>query len=60
MTAQGYNVELREYPVGWRANFYWTGTAHSVVVGSAWCSVADTESIEAGSPTRLRPALTAT
>ena len=36
MTAQGYNAELREYPLGWRANFYWTGNAHSIVLGSAW------------------------
>lgn len=36
MTAQGFNVELREFPYGWRANFYDTGTAHSVVLGSAY------------------------
>jgi hypothetical protein len=36
MTAQGHNVEMREYPLGWRVNFYWTGTAHSVITGSAW------------------------
>ncbi len=36
MNAQGFNVELREFPWGWRANFYPAGTAHSVVAGSAW------------------------
>lgn len=36
MTAQEFNVELREFPHGWRANFYVTGTAHSVVFGSAY------------------------
>jgi hypothetical protein len=36
MTAQGFNVELREFPAAWRANFYSTGIAHSIVVGSAW------------------------
>ena len=36
MTAQGFNLELKEYPGGWRANFYHVGTAHSVVLGSAY------------------------
>jgi len=36
MNVQGFNVELREFPYGWRANFYDTGTAHSVVLGSAY------------------------
>ena len=36
MNAQGFNVELREFPNGWRANFYPTGTAHSIVSGTAW------------------------
>lgn len=36
MTAQGFNVELRGFPGAWRANFYPTGNAHSIVVGSAW------------------------
>jgi hypothetical protein len=36
MNAQGHDVELRQYPDGWRANFYWTGRAHSIVMGSAW------------------------
>jgi hypothetical protein len=34
MNRQGFNIELREYPHGWRANFYPAGTAHSIVVGS--------------------------
>lgn len=36
MSAQGFNLELKEFPWGWRANFYPTGIAHSVVVGSAF------------------------
>jgi hypothetical protein len=36
MTAQGYNVEIKEFPEGWRANFYPVGIAHSVVAGSAY------------------------
>ena len=36
MNAQGFNVELKEFPDGWRANFYPVGIAHSVVTGSAW------------------------
>ncbi len=36
MNAQGFNVELKEFPEGWRANFYPVGIAHSVVTGSAW------------------------
>ena len=36
MTAQGFNVELKEFPEGWRANFYPVGIAHSVVAGSAY------------------------
>ena len=35
MNAQGFNVELKEFPDGWRANFYPVGIAHSVVTGSA-------------------------
>jgi predicted MFS family arabinose efflux permease len=38
MTAQGFNLEIREYPHGWRANFYPVGLVHSIVVGSAWAS----------------------
>lgn len=34
--AQGYDVELRQFPHGWRVNVYPSGTAHSVVAGSAW------------------------
>jgi hypothetical protein len=36
MTGQGFNVEVRQFPEGWRANFYPAGVAHSVVCGSAW------------------------
>jgi len=36
MTAQGFNLELKEFPEGWRANFYSVGIAHSVVLGSAY------------------------
>jgi hypothetical protein len=36
MNAQGYNVEMCQFPRGWRVNLYPTGTAHSIVVASAW------------------------
>ena len=36
MHAQGFDVELRQLGDHWRANFYATGMAHSVVYGSAW------------------------
>jgi hypothetical protein len=36
LTRQGLDVELRQFPDGWRANLYPTGTAHSIVVSSAW------------------------
>ncbi len=36
MTAQGFNVELKEFPYGWRASFYAAGLAHSVVLASAY------------------------
>jgi hypothetical protein len=36
LTRQGLDVELRQFPDGWRANPYPTGTAHSIVVASAW------------------------
>lgn len=36
MSAQGFDVELRQYPHAWRASFFPTGIAHSIVLGSAW------------------------
>ena len=36
LTRQGLDVELRQFPRGWRANLYPTGAAHSIVVASAW------------------------
>ena len=36
MHAQGFDVELRQLGEHWRANFYATGMAHSVVYGSGW------------------------
>jgi hypothetical protein len=33
---QGLDVELCQFPTGWRANLYPTRTAHSIVVASAW------------------------
>ena len=36
LTRQGFNVEARQFPEGWRVNFYPAGLAHSVVAGSAW------------------------
>jgi hypothetical protein len=36
MHAHGFDLELRQFPHAWRANFYPTGLAHSIVSGSAW------------------------
>ena len=37
MARQGYDLQLTRYDEqGWRANFYTSGIAHSVVKGSAW------------------------
>jgi hypothetical protein len=36
MTAQGYDLELRQFPHGWSAAFYPGGIAHSIVHGSGW------------------------
>jgi hypothetical protein len=36
LNTQGYDLELRQFPTGWRANLYPTGTAHSIVVATAW------------------------
>jgi hypothetical protein len=36
LTRQGLDLELRQFPHGWRANLYPTGTAHSIVIASAW------------------------
>jgi hypothetical protein len=36
LNARGYHLELRQFARGWRANLYPTGTAHSIVVASAW------------------------
>lgn len=35
MSAQGFDVELRAFPDAWRATFYPTGLAHSIVMGTA-------------------------
>ena len=36
MRAQGSDLELKEFPYGWRATFYPIGIAHSIVEGSAF------------------------
>src|SRR5439155_17084257 len=37
MARQGYDLQLTRYDErGWRATFYTSGIAHSVVKGSAW------------------------
>ena len=36
LNAQSLDLERRQFPTGWRANLYPTGTAHSIVVSSAW------------------------
>jgi hypothetical protein len=36
LTRQGLDLELRQFPHRWRGNLYPTGTAHSIVVATAW------------------------
>ena len=36
MTAQGFDVELQQYPHGWWAKFYLAGASHPVCAGSGW------------------------
>ena len=36
LTRQGLDVELRQFPHGWRVNLYPSGIAHSVLVATAW------------------------
>jgi hypothetical protein len=36
MTAQSFDVELRQLPHGWSAAFYPDGVAHSILTGSSW------------------------
>jgi hypothetical protein len=36
LNAQSLDIETRQFPRGWRVNLYPTGTAHSIVVASAW------------------------
>ena len=36
MQREALDLELKQYPGAWRANFYPSGIAHSIVRGSAW------------------------
>ena len=36
MARQDFDLELRGFPRGWRATFYPSGLAHSIVAGTAW------------------------
>jgi hypothetical protein len=38
MTRQGFDLELHQYPDGWRCTFFTTGREHSLTAwtGSAW------------------------
>ncbi|HET7342381.1 MAG TPA: hypothetical protein VFL90_13045, partial [Methylomirabilota bacterium] len=36
MARQDFDLELRGFPQGWRATFYTSGLAHSIVAGTAW------------------------
>lgn len=36
MHVQGYDAQLQQCPEGWRADFYTTGMAHSILHGSAY------------------------
>jgi hypothetical protein len=36
MARQDFDLELRGFPRGWRASFYPSGLAHSIVAGTGW------------------------
>ena len=36
MARQDFDLELRGFPQGWRATFYRSGLAHSILAGSGW------------------------
>ena len=36
MTAQGFDIEIQQYPHGWWAKFYLTGASHPLCAGSGW------------------------
>lgn len=38
MTAQGFDIEIQQYPHGWWARFYLTGASHPVCGGSGWAT----------------------
>jgi hypothetical protein len=43
---QGWDLQLTQYVDGnWRATFYVTGAAHSIVGGSAWGYVSQSENV---------------
>jgi hypothetical protein len=38
MARQDFDLELRGFPRGWRATFYPSGLAHSIVCGTGWAA----------------------
>ena len=38
MARQDFDLELRGFPSGWRATFYPSGLAHSIVAGTGWAT----------------------
>jgi len=38
MARQDFDLELRGFPRGWRATFYPSGLAHSIVAGTGWAA----------------------
>ena len=40
MARQDFELELRGFPRGWRATFYPSGLAHSIVAGTGWAPTA--------------------
>ena len=38
MARRDFDLELRSFPRGWRATFYPSGLAHSIVCGTGWAA----------------------
>jgi hypothetical protein len=51
MARQDFDLQLTQYAErGWRANFYPSGLAHSVVKGTGWAETPWRARLTAGSP----------
>jgi len=55
MARQDFDLELRGFPRGWRATFYPSGLAHSIVAGTGWAPT-PARAVQEAAWSALRPA----